>query len=146
MDFRIRPASVHDADALREVHAAGRGLAEPDRDADWYRTMIDAPGTPRAGTWVVEVEDAPVGFGHFRATADPALGDLTLFYLHPDAQGRGVARPLLDGVLDDMRVLEFRSVRAEADAGNARAIRFYERAGFRFTDEEGGLVHYQLAL
>jgi N-acetylglutamate synthase-like GNAT family acetyltransferase len=137
--MRIRPASVHDAEALRRVHAA-------DRDADWYRSLIDAPGTPRAGTWVAEHEGEVVGFGHFREAADPAVGDLRFLEIHPDWRGRGAARPLLEGLLDDMRVLEFRAAEVAVPADEARASRFFERAGFRFIDDEAGLVRYRLAL
>ena len=159
MDFRIRPASVHDAEALREVHAASfraayRGLIpEPQlseaiegKDVEWYRRLIDAPGTPRAGTWVAEVEGKAVGFAHFREADDPGEADLTLLYLHPDAWGRGVARPLLDGALDDMRTLEFRSARVEVFADHPRANRFYERAGFRWAEDGRPAVYGDLLL
>ena len=168
MEFRIRPASVHDAETLREVHAASfraayRDLiAEPalseafdGKDADWYRRMIDAPGTPLAGTWVAEVEGEAVGFAHFRESGDPGTADLTLLYLHPDIWGGGVARPLLDGALDDMRTLEFASARVEVFADHPRAQRFYERAGFRWMDDADHriygdqvlpVVHYVLGL
>ena len=168
MDFVIRPASVHDAKALRDVHhasfrAAYRDLipaAELDRslagkDTDWYRRMIDAPGTPRAGTWVAVAEGAPIGFAHFRESGEPIAADLTLLYLHPDAWGTGLARPLLDAALDDMRTLEFQLVRVEVFADHPRACRFYERAGFRETEDAGvtrygdswiGVAYYRLGL
>ena len=53
---------MHDAAAIREVHAeswraAYRGLVPDEyleerigkKDVEWYRTMIDRPGTPRPG-------------------------------------------------------------------------------------------------
>lgn len=137
--MRIRPASVHDAEALGRVHAA-------DRDADWYRTLIDAPGTPRAGTWVAEDEGEVVGFGHFREGGDPTTGNLVFLEIHPDWRGKGVARPLLEGLLDDMRVLELRAVEVVVAHESARAVRFFERAGFRFIEDEEGGVRYRLAL
>jgi N-acetylglutamate synthase-like GNAT family acetyltransferase len=137
--MRIRPASVHDAEALRRVHAA-------DREADWYVKLIDAPGTPRAGTWVAEAEGEVVGFGHFREAAAPAVADLRFLEIHPDWRGKGVARPLLEGLLDDMRVLEFRVVEVVVPAEEARASRFLERAGFRFIADEDAGVRYRLAL
>ena len=63
----IRPASVHDVEAIRDVHSASwlaayRGLVPDEvlerrageRPAEMYRKMIDDPGSPRAGTWVAE--------------------------------------------------------------------------------------------
>jgi RimJ/RimL family protein N-acetyltransferase len=168
MDLLIRPASPHDASALLDVHAdsyeaAYRGLIPDDlllakfreRGQEWYSKMIDAPGTPRAGTWVAAVDGAPAGFGHFRESEDRDVGELVLFYLLPEVWGKGVARPLLEGTLDDMRVLDFRSCRVEVFAENPRACRFYERAGFRlgyesdrrvYGDRELSIVSYSLSL
>ena len=168
----IRPASVHDAPDIREVHAeswraAYRGLVPDEyiekrvgsKDAEWYRTMIDRPGTPRAGTFVAVSDQCVVGFAHFSDASDedlgPEVGDIRLFYLLREAWGQGVARPLLDHVLDDMRVVGFRTAVLGVFRDNPRACRFYESAGFRLDDHEvwkdyGGrelaIVRYRLPL
>jgi RimJ/RimL family protein N-acetyltransferase len=129
--FRIRPASVHDAESLRTVHAAALPEDRKQRDSEWYRQIIDSPGTPRAGTWVSEADGGVAGVAHFRASPDPATCELVLFCLRPDAQGKGLARPLLDAALDDMRTLGFACVRVEVPADHTRARRFCERVGFR---------------
>jgi ribosomal protein S18 acetylase RimI-like enzyme len=168
MSFRIRPASPQDAKALRAVHAASFLTAYRDlipeaplreridrRDDEWYRKIIVEPGTPRSGTWVAEAEAMVVGFGHFRATEDAGTGDITLFYLAPEWWGRGVARPLLDHVLDDMRTLDFEAAALSVFEQNPRARSFYEHAGFRLTarvdhrsygDRELAVVTYRLPL
>jgi ribosomal protein S18 acetylase RimI-like enzyme len=168
----IRPASVRDAEALREVHAASwraayRGLVPDEhleervgrKDVEWYHNMIDRPGTPRAGTFVAVDEEEVVGFSHFTEAGDEDLdatfGDIVLFYLVPEAWGRGIARPLLDHTLDDLRSLGFRTAVLGVFRDNARACRFYESAGFRRDDYErfqdyGGkelaIVRYRLQL
>ena len=128
-------------------------LAE--KNTDWHREMIDAPGTPRAGTWVAVADGVPVGFAHFREAGEPAVADLTQLHLHPDAWGQEVARLLLEAALDDMRTLEFRAAEVQVFADQARARRFYERAGFRETEDAGairtgdswiGVAHYRLGL
>ncbi|MHC4470883.1 MAG: GNAT family N-acetyltransferase, partial [Planctomycetota bacterium] len=94
----VRPATSHDAERLRHVHvdswrAAYRGLVPDDaleaivekRDAERYRKMVEDPGTPRAGSWVVEASEEVVGFAHFREATDDDLdgthGEIPLFYL-----------------------------------------------------------------
>jgi RimJ/RimL family protein N-acetyltransferase len=168
----IRPASPHDADRLQEVHLESwrtgyRGLVPDEvlderigkRDADWYREMIEEPGTPRAGTWVAELDGEVVGFAHVREATDEDLdashAEIPLFYFVREAWGTGAARPLLDAVLDDARVLDFRSAVLWVFRDNPRARRFYESAGFAEDGEEkwkeyGGkelaIVRYRLPL
>ena len=112
-------------------------------------------GLPARAHGSLQWRGAPAGFGHFREAEDPDIGELVLFYLLPEVWGKGVARPLLEGVLDDMRVLDFRSCRLEVFAENSRACRFHERAGFRmgheadrrvYGDRELSIVTYTLAL
>ena len=172
MTATIRPASVHDVEAIRDVHAASwlaayRGLVPDEvlerrageRPAEMYRKMIDDPGSPRAGTWVAEDEGRVVGFAHFRDAEDeelgPDCGDITLFYLVAEMWGTGVARRLLDFVLDDMRVVGCLIACLSVFRDNPRARRFYEAAGFRQDDFEvvesyGGrelsIVRYRLPL
>lgn len=172
MTLIVRPASVQDAAAIREVHAeswraAYRGLVPDEviehrigrKDEQWYRTMIDRPGTPRAGTFVAVMDDRVVGFSHFRAATDddlgPDFGDIRMFYLLQEVWGQGVARPLLEVTLDDLRVLTFRVALLSVFRDNPRACRFYESAGFRQDDFEvfrdcGGrdlaIIRYRLHL
>lgn len=172
MTVIVRPASVQDAAAIREVHAeswraAYRGLVPDEvieerigrKDVEWYRTMIDRPGTPRAGTFVSIADDRVVGFSHFSEATDddlgPDFGDIRMFYLLKEFWGQGAARPLLEYTLDDLRVLEFRVAVLSVFRDNPRACRFYESAGFRQDDHEvwrdyGGrelaIIRYRLPL
>jgi RimJ/RimL family protein N-acetyltransferase len=168
MDVTIRPASPHDSDTLSRIHdeswrAAGAALLTPAAldqvserlEADHYREMIENPGTPRAGTWVVEADGAVVGFAHFRDAPDGQTGEILCFYLLASTWGTGAARRLLDATLDDMRGLGFGRASLEVFPESARACRFLEKAGFVLDDpvrweEFGGetrsIVRYLLAL
>ncbi|MFF1409572.1 GNAT family N-acetyltransferase [Streptomyces sp. NPDC058289] len=67
----------------------------------------------------------------------PDEGELYALYARPDAMGTGVGRALMTEVL---RRAPYPAVRLWVIEGNARARRFYERAGFR--PDGGVLVEY----
>lgn len=144
----IRPASEVDvlgmANVFVEAWRSGyRGLV-PDDVID----ALDAPSvaadlmpgfaeSDRTTVVAVDESGAVVGFARFGSDRDPETaacagerpaGYLASLYVHPGASGYGVGRRLLHFVLDampkaDMTLWVF--------AGNDRAIRLYERAGFR---------------
>ncbi len=55
------------------------------------------------------------------------------FYLEPDAQGRGLGRAVLDAILAERPGIPTRLEVLK----QSPAARFYERAGFRLTEETG---------
>lgn len=64
------------------------------------------------------------GEGHIRGMA-----------VRPEHHGSGIAQSLLDQVHSDLRELQCRSVTLDTTKPLQRAIRFYERNGFRPTGE-----------
>lgn len=66
---------------------------------------------------------------------DPERGEAEYaISLHPDAQGKGAAAAASRGILDiAFRQLGLRRVYLNVLADNARANRFYQKFGFRFT-------------
>lgn len=140
--FRIREARLGDLDAAARVRAAcwresfagtvpDEVLANadawaPDVAASWAADLRD-----RGATYWLVVDDhgVIVGVAHadaaFEADA-PAPLELKTLYVLDRAKGSGVAAALLHRAIGDevpayLWVIE----------GNARAVRFYERAGFR---------------
>jgi GNAT superfamily N-acetyltransferase len=61
---------------------------------------------------------------------------LWMMFVRRDWQGRGLAGPLLDRLLDEARRRGYERVTLWAAAGAAQARRFYEREGFELTGEE----------
>lgn len=113
----------------------------------WAQALV----TPRPGaTRLVivirpDLGEEPVGFavvGPVRTTGDDqssaggegtgdsALGELYAINLDPDAWGRGLGRELLAAATDELSRLGFGEAVLWVVAGNTRARRFYEAAGW----------------
>ncbi len=140
----IREAVLGDALAIAEVHVASwrwayRGqlpdetldsLDVAEREARW-REVIPEPTT----IVIVAVDDGSVvGFVSAGPTDDdddpPSSGELGALYLEQRAVGRGVGRRLLERAVDDMRSAGLDRGSLWVLEANARARRFYERAGW----------------
>jgi GNAT superfamily N-acetyltransferase len=130
----IRPARPSDAAAVAGVHArAGRAawsaflgdvLAESDEPLWQERVSAD-------GFLVAERDGVVVGF----ARADVGTGEVALLYVDPAEQRRGTGRALLAAVLGRLRVAGWDRARLRTEERNAGPRAFYERAGWRPTDE-----------
>ncbi|QBR75018.1 GNAT family N-acetyltransferase [Microbacterium sediminis] len=133
----IRPAVPDDAEAIGRIHVAvwqhayagllpQQALDELDpvaRGAWWRKGLI----TGAASAWVAVRGGEIVGFaGAGPAVGEPEITQLYTLYVLPEHHGTGVAGPLTAAAIGDgpalLNVLD----------GNARAIRFYEKIGFRF--------------
>jgi GNAT superfamily N-acetyltransferase len=154
---RLRPATVADARGIAEVHVEGwrwayrgllpgaflDGLSVDERVEMWRSALggLDA----RGGCLVAEGDDARiVGFVSFGAPADGAtapgaaapddgdLGEVHAIYLVEGAQGTGTGRALFDAAVTGLRAAGFRRAFLWVLAGNRRARRFSERAGWRW--------------
>jgi ribosomal protein S18 acetylase RimI-like enzyme len=146
----VRPAGPDDAATIAHVHvaawrAAYRGGLLPDRDLDqltpeqrepsWQR-LLDTP-PPGVTVLVAERATGLTGFvmvGPERDGEDPRRGELHALNVHPDAWGRGDGPALLDA---GTRTLagSFDTAVLWVHPGNARARRFYERAGWTDDDD-----------
>ena len=94
----------------------------------WRQNLTDIE--PGRRTTVFERGGTVVGF----TTAGPSreedgVGEIWALYAHPDAWGTGVGRALLADALAFLLV-SHPTVHLWVLRGNARAIRFYEAAGF----------------
>jgi GNAT superfamily N-acetyltransferase len=141
----IRRAVPEDAAALAHLHLdvwddAYTGLmpqqvlderrADPDRRVEKWRQIL---GTATDPTWVAEDEGGLVGFAGCGPGRDNDLGDLLeLYALYARAAywGTGVGYALFETAVGD------RACYLWVLAGNERAIRFYERQGFRLDGTE----------
>lgn len=144
----IRPAQPADAEAIGALHvrawqAAYRGLL-PDEVLDalsipaWVerrRKALVAPWGPLVLNHLLEGPGGVLGWASSGPTRDPDLdaarvGEVYAIYLEPVAVGRGHGRVLLELTLAQLAGQGFREVMLWVLEDNARARRFYERAGF----------------
>jgi GNAT superfamily N-acetyltransferase len=144
---RIRPATLDDAEGIAAVHVHGwqwgyRGLLPEaflrtlsvDRRVEQWRSWLLEPG--RTVTWVADGEDGrSLGFaaaGPSRdLAADGETGEVYAIYVEEEAAGTGVGRALLQHAVQSLRDAGFARATLWVLDGNARARRFYEKAGWR---------------
>lgn len=87
--------------------------------------------------FVAEADGEPAGFAMVGAPQSASCGafdapvELFRFYVDRKWHGLGVARPMMDAVEEFARSLGGRTLCLGVWERNARAIRFYEKAGFR---------------
>jgi putative acetyltransferase len=128
----VRPYRPADAEVLLELFRASvRRVAIRDYTEDqvkaWASDDIDRAGwAERRGnrpTWVAEIDGAVAGFSDLKPD-----GLLDMMFVHPDHQGRGVARALLRQVEAAARAQGLARLFTDA---SITARPFFERHGFR---------------
>ncbi|HEY6744118.1 MAG TPA: GNAT family N-acetyltransferase [Mycobacteriales bacterium] len=159
MDVTCRPMTAGDFDAVCELHvrawqSAYRGIVPQDfLDAmDPAERARRTRGDDLTGQHVAEADGEIVGWlalGPYRAQDDgpdapgPGYGEVEAIYARPDAVGTGVGRALMAYGLAELDRAGLRPVLLWVLTDNARARRFYEKAGFHLdgathTYEVGG--------
>lgn len=138
---RFLPAIDADFDALAELRALAMrpslerlGRYDPERSRLRLRASFVAAHT----RWI-SLDGARVGF--YVLTAEDGVLRLNHLYLHPDAQGKGLGRKVVDLAIaqadETGRTLRLTALRGSAS--NA----FYLRCGFVQTGEEEWDIHYE---
>lgn len=69
---------------------------------------------------------------------------ITNMSIHPDYYGSGLAEKLMNFSLDNLRDLEFRSIKLEVAKNNQRAIEFYHKMNFTVTKESSANGYYMI--
>lgn len=140
---RTREAVTADVRRIAEIHVLAwqsgyRGLLPQElldalrpaqRIPRWLGTVRRA-AWPRQGTLVADQAGDVVGFADLRPAADD-VGEIASFYVLPAMWGKGVGQALMAGSLGTFRTAGYRSARLWVLDTNARAIRFYTKAGWR---------------
>ena len=138
MSVAVRRLGPADYDALRELRLEslrrhpGFFAADPQQEAampkeEWLRRLASAV------SFGGFVEGKLSGLLVFSRSTRPKLahtGDLGAMYVRDEARGSGLADALMNAVIDHAATV-VEQIRLTVNAENARAIRFYERHGFR---------------
>jgi ribosomal protein S18 acetylase RimI-like enzyme len=83
---------------------------------------------------MVELDGKPVGFASF-STVEPGISKLHKIYVHPDTQGKGIGKQLIDFITDHLHTQSILTLRLNVNRYN-KARFFYEKLGFSIMKEE----------
>ena len=94
-----------------------------------------AQGSNRC-TFIAFSDDSPIGIAAlYRTKEESDTGELLQVWVSPEHRGRGVARDLMDAVFQWASANGFRAVVTTIGKGNVRALRFYQKHGFKRNSE-----------
>ncbi len=124
--IRVRAARESDLDALLELEAE---IFATDRlSRRGLRRLIRSP----SAALLVAVHDRrPAGYALVLFRTTSVIGRLYSILVDPRAAGRGIGTALLAAAEKAARTRRATSIRLEVNERNRRAIRLYERAGYR---------------
>ena len=143
--YEVRPATMRDAKAIAEVHAAAAraayvdilpaeelsALAPANREAKWR----DAIEFSEPQVQVAVRGDEVVGFVGYDRSRDPktpsTAGELWAIYVKPEHWDQGVGVALWDAARDGLEEEGCTTVTIWVPLRNERAMRFHELAGFK---------------
>jgi ribosomal protein S18 acetylase RimI-like enzyme len=144
-DYEVRPATLRDAKAVAEVHAAAAkaaykdilpddqlsALAPASREAKWREAIEYA----EPQIIVAELDGEVIGFVGFDRSRDPktpaTTGEIWALHIKPEHWGKGVGVALWDAAREGLEEEGCTSVTIWVPLRNDRAIRFIELAGFK---------------
>lgn len=143
--FEVRPATLRDAKAIAEIHAAADQAA--------YKSLLPQDSLPpipiekRQAYWREAIEFSEpqvqvaldegriVGFVGFDRSRDkgspPTTGEIWSIYAATSHWGQGVGLALWDAAREGLQEEGCNKVTLWVPLGNERALRFHELAGFK---------------
>lgn len=143
--YEVRPATMRDAKAIAEVHAAAakvaytdilpedelRALAPATREAKWREAIEFAEPQVQ----VAVLGDQVVGFVGYDRSRDPktpsTTGEIWAVYVLPEHWDKGVGVALWDAAREGLEEEGCTVVTIWVPLRNERAMRFHELAGFK---------------
>ena len=143
--FEVRPATLRDAAAIAEIHAASSHAAYQGLVPDEHHSSL--PMAKRQAFWREAIEfsepqvivategEQIVGFVGFDRSRDPkskpTTGEIWALYAAPTHWGKGVGLALWDAAREGLEEEGCTSVTVWVPVRNERALRFHELAGFK---------------
>jgi GNAT superfamily N-acetyltransferase len=134
----LRPARKDEADTLLAIQRAAAVDAfshvyPPERypfpDDAIREVWAEALADPAVEVYVAEVDGVPAG------AVSVGSGFLSTLYVLPVYQGSGMGSALHDLALERLRALGFAEAKLWTLEGNESGRRFYERRGWKLTEE-----------
>lgn len=142
MEYIIRRLNIGEVDLYRQVRLeslkespeafASTYEAALDRSEASWSSQADASASGRDRATFIVFADQPIGMAAlYRDDACPSEGELIQVWLSPDHRGQALATELMDTLFHWAASNDFESIRAEVTPMNDRALRFYEKYGFK---------------
>ena len=121
---------------IHEVLALDRIISGSGRDVMSFKDLASAnPGTPPDVSFVAEVDGKIVGFSINRSWFIMVpLTEVCIIHailVHPDYQGRGIGRKLIQALLYHCQIEDISTVRMLIPEGNKELQDLFEREGFK---------------
>ncbi|MGA4686458.1 GNAT family N-acetyltransferase [Micromonospora sp. AB353] len=146
-DITVRPMTSDDADRVLAIYQAGLdgGNASFETTAPTW-AALDATKLPDHRLVAVDADDTVVGWVAVSPTSTRAVYAGVVehsVYVDPAAQGRGVARLLLDALIASTEAVGIWTIQSGVFPENTASLALHERAGFRVigTRERVGRHH-----
>lgn len=147
MEIRpLRPEEHEEAGGVTAL--AYRRQAEPaSTNADYLERVADVATRARHALVLGAVEDgrvlgsvtvelsARIPGGHPRPPLHADQAHVRMLGVHPDVQGRGIGRGLMEGAADEARQAGKRRITLETTEAMVAAQRLYEAMGYRRLDD-----------
>lgn len=153
----IRPFTIADAERLKELTILAFDGVSIDQNIerafgviggrDWkFRKArhidFDIAAHP-SGIFVYELDGQVVGFITTRIDHETKIGWIPNIVVHPEYQGRGIGKALMQRALEHLREQGMECVKIETLEQNRIASQWYPRLGFR---EVARQIHYVMKL
>ena len=121
---------------IHEVLALDRIISGSGRDVMSFKDLASAnPGTPPDVSFVAEVDGKIVGFSinrsWFLMVPLTEVCIINSILIHPDYQGRGIGRKLIQALLYHCQMEDISTVRMLIPEGNKELQDLFEREGFK---------------
>ncbi|KAB1107693.1 N-acetyltransferase family protein [Micromonospora aurantiaca] len=146
-DITVRPMTSDDADRVLAIYQAGldAGNASFETTAPTW-TAFDAAKLPDHRLVAVDADDTVLGWVAVSPTSSRAVYAGVVehsVYVDPAAQGRGVARLLLDALIASTEAAGIWTIQSGIFPENTASLTLHQRAGFRVigTRERVGRHH-----
>ena len=135
MEVRVRAMRAEDAEQVLAIYQAGLdgGNASFELTAPSW-SAFDATRLPEHRLVAVDADDLVLGWAAVSPTSTrPVYAGVVehSVYVDPAVRGRGVARRLLDALIDSTEVAGVWTIQSGVFPENTASLALHERAGFR---------------
>lgn len=146
--MKIRPATTADAPAIAAIYAyhVAHGTGSYDTDARSIDATAALVGDHNARSWpflVAEGADGAItGYAYasqFKPRAGYAWTCEDSIYIHPDHQGQGVGRELLDALVTAAETAGFRTMVAVIGGAEPASVALHGACGFTHAGRLAGM-------